>query len=260
MRELKREPQQQSEWLNTMGVSVRISRSIQLGESSGRVHLYSRCHNKEYLLRQAYDKDDFLKCTFSSVNSEKYQHFQKVGVSAFCIMNNHFHILYTYNSGWENLSNHTRTAHGKFGRRFNDRLNRSGKVAESRPKTTFIQDAYHDMMAHFYIEANPIRAGICTFETLRHYKHCSYRFFAFGEVDQYTECLEIPEWYKELGETDYQRQRAYRALFKSYLERTDGFAKLKRLVHKIYFGRARWVDEKTAKLRKPIHPKKPRSD
>ena len=110
-----------------------------------------------------------------------------------------------------------RHAHGIFGSQYNRIHKRSGKVAEARPKTSLIQNTEHEMRVHFYIEANPIRAGICSPEQLKNYKFNSFRFYAYGIKDEYTKLLTLPQWYLELGSTQKERQRTYRKLFYEYL-------------------------------------------
>jgi hypothetical protein len=76
------------------------------------------------------------------------------------------------------------------------------------------------MRVHFYIEANPIRAGMVKPEKLRNYFWNSYRFYAHGEVDEWTKHITPPQWYIDLDQTPEGRQRAYRVLFRKYLEQT----------------------------------------
>jgi putative transposase len=132
-------------------------------------------------------------------------------------MNNHYHQISAYENTSIHLSNYMRRAHGSFGMKYNILHKRSGKVAESRPKTTLIQNIKHEIAVHFYVEANPIRAGICKLEELINYKFSSYRYYAHGIRDKYTELISVPDWYLDLGKTPKQRQREYRKLFKLYL-------------------------------------------
>jgi putative transposase len=132
-------------------------------------------------------------------------------------MDNHYHQATSYKDSFNYLSKHMRHAHSLFGARYNKIHKRSGKVAESRPKTALIENTEHEMRVHFYIEANPIRANICKPENLRSYKYNSFKFYAYGIKDEYTNLLTIPEWYMELGKNQKERQRKYRRLFYEYL-------------------------------------------
>jgi hypothetical protein len=55
-------------------------------------------------------------------------------------MGNHFHMATTYKNGSASLSNFMRYTHGLFGAQYNKTSNRSGSVAEGRPKTPLIQE------------------------------------------------------------------------------------------------------------------------
>lgn len=142
---------------------------------------------------------------------------QQLEIHAYCVMNNHFHQSVTYKNGSKNLSNFMRYAHGLFGARYNKSKERSGKVAEGRPKTPRVQNDYHAMQLHFYIEANPIRAKFRTLENLKNYIYSSFAFYAYGIRSRFTYMLTIPQWYLNLGKKPRDRQRKYRKLFYKYL-------------------------------------------
>ncbi|MGE3975598.1 MAG: transposase [Bdellovibrionales bacterium] len=142
-------------------------------------------------------------------------------IHAYTCMDNHFHNLMNYLKESSKLSSFLRQAHALFGSRYNRIHKRSGKVAEGRPKTSLIENTDHQMRVHFYIEANPLRAGKCTEKQLRAYKYSSYRFYAYGIEDEFTDILTIPDWYIALGSTPQERQAKYRNLFQEYLKDTN---------------------------------------
>lgn len=223
---------------------MRISRQIQLNCDTGTIHLYWRCHNKEFYL-----KNDGMKLLYLNTIME-YLPRSNQKISAFCVMNNHYHQISKYENSSIHLSNYMRRTHGSFGMKYNILHKRSGKVAESRPKTTLIQNIRHEMNAHFYIEANPIRAGICKLEELVNYKFSSYRYYAHGIRDNYTELISEPDWYLDLADTPKQRQREYRKLFKSYLfdygpHKTPTFNS-----NLFYYGDSIWVREQEYLIKK----------
>jgi hypothetical protein len=148
-------------------------------------------------------------------------------------MNNHSHQILGYSGGVAFLSSFMRIAHGEFGRIFNKVFKRTGKVANERPRTVLVQETDRSQMrAHMYVEANPIRAGMRKAENLKLYRFSSFRFYAFGIMDEFTQLLVPPEWYLNLGQTPEERQRKYRSLFSLYLgngnlgTRLEGFLKL----------------------------------
>jgi hypothetical protein len=123
-------------------------------------------------------------------------------------------------------------------------------VAEGRPKTPRVQNDYHAMRLHFYIEANPLRAGFRTLENLKHYKYSSYGFYAYGIRTAFTYRLTIPAWYLELGKTPFARQKKYRKLFAEYLKKDEDLKKGTFLNRAI--GDTLWRDGFLAELKSQI--------
>lgn len=174
-----------------------------------------RCHNKEYYLRPQSAKALYMQSISESLKKDSL--YKNVFIHGFCVMDNHYHQATSYKESSTHLSKHMRYAHGLFGARYNKVNKRSGKVAESRPKTALIENIEHEMKVQFYIEANPIRAKMCKLENLKLYKYNSFKFYAYGIKDEYSNLLTIPQWYLELGKTPKERQRKYRQLFYAYL-------------------------------------------
>ena len=81
-------------------------------------------------------------------------------------------------------------------------------MAQDRPKTVVADDQEQLKRLMFYIDWNPVRAGMCKHPS--EYRFSSYRFYAHGEVNDWTRCLSLPKWYVELGDTDEVRQQRYR--------------------------------------------------
>lgn len=192
---------------------MRLSRSLQLVLPDGFVHKFWRCHNREYYLTDPI-KSLYMACTKEALEKEG----EFIKIHSFCVMDNHVHQVLHYSQSSQKLSSFMRRAHSLFGRLYNNLCQRSGKVAEGRPKTPLIQDEDHLMQVHFYVEANPVRAKKIPVEKLKQYKFSSYRYYAFGVRDKYTELLTAPQWYLALGKTAKQRQEKYRRLFAQYLE------------------------------------------
>ncbi len=169
-----------------------------------------------------------------------------VKLHAFCIMNNHVHKQVSYSNGARHLSHFMRVANGLFGLLYNRLNERTGKVANERPKTPLIGDTQSQMRVHFYIEANPLRAGRTTLAKLRFFTWSSYGFYAYGKVDEYTKHLTPPDWYVALGKTAVERQAKYRELFKKYLEQST--SKWKNFMG-VFIGSADWMETQLARLK-----------
>ena len=215
---------------------MRIPRSIQLFTDAGYVHQYWRCHNKEFYLSDPKMKALYLLCARKAL--EDHSDRETVRIHSFCVMDNHFHQVMSYENGSYNLSEFMRKAHSAFGRLYNKIHNRSGKVAEGRPKTPLIENADHLAKVQFYVEANPVRAGKIPLSKLRFYKYSTYQFYAHGIRSKFQDLICIPKWYLELGKNAKERQREYRRLFNTYLEVTKtGFPNFL----KAFIGSEVWV-------------------
>ncbi len=226
---------------------MRVSRYQVLSQSNGIVHLFWKCHNSEYLFDRAGAKKLFFQSLISGLKHRGSD--DSVKLHTFCLMSNHIHQQMSYSDGATKLSHVMRVAHGTFGMRFNRAFGRSGKVANERPKTPLVGGIEAEMRVHFYIEANPIRAGMVKPEKLRFYFWNSYRFYAHGEVDEWTKHITPPQWYIDLDQTPEGRQRAYRVLFRKYLEQTT-VTWTQFLSH--FIGDALWVRKMETSLKEQL--------
>jgi REP element-mobilizing transposase RayT len=223
---------------------MRIPRTIQLYPPSGYVHQYWRCHNKEHYLTAAAVKNVYFECIRKALVKRITN--DSVKIHSFCAMDNHFHQVMSYDDDSKWLSKFMRQSHGLFGAKYNRQHGRSGKVAEGRPKTPLIENTEHLMQVHFYVEANPIRAGKMSLVQLKNYKYSSYGFYAFGKKSEFTNLLTIPQWYIDLGKTALERQTKYQKLFRQYLD-TNGFRPIGFMG--IFIGSPTWVIEQKAKAK-----------
>jgi hypothetical protein len=104
------------------------------------------------------------------------------------------------------------------------------------------------MRVHFYVEANPIRAGFRKLENLKDYVYSSYGFYAYGKRTKFTHLLTFPEWYLRLGKTFRERQVQYRKLFRAYLG--EYVSSTSQRFKKAFIGDARWILEVVARIKK----------
>lgn len=167
---------------------------------------------------------------------ESWRFSNAAQVTAICLMSNHTHEVLKINSQ-QLFSKHMRRHHSRYGMLFNRESNRCGKVAQDRPKTCLIEDISHQMRAIFYIDANPIRAGIV--QDPAQYRWSTYKLYAFGKKEPWMRNISIPDWYKRLGRTAADRQRAYRRLFAKYLK-AEGLRK-QYFHQKLFYGSHLWV-------------------
>jgi len=151
-------------------------------------------------------------------------------------MDNHAHQIVHYQGGSKFMSLFMKLMNGEFARRFHRIFNTSGALNNGRPKTKLLdRTTAAEMQAQMYVEANPLRARNSKWkvENLKLYTFNSFRFYAYGICDEFTEILETPSWYLALGSTPKKRQKRYRSLFKRYVDKEMNRMKKGDLIHSI---------------------------
>lgn len=130
---------------------------------------------------------------------------------AYVLMTNHVHLLLTpeTNSG---ISKAIQMLGRYYVQYFNYTYGRTGTLWEGRYKATLVDTEAYLLTCYRYIELNPVRASMVDHPS--EYPWSSYRANAIGQNNP----LIKPHYkYNELGRTQEQRQRGYRALFKAHL-------------------------------------------
>ena len=106
------------------------------------------------------------------------------------------------------MSKWARSSHSSFGQKYNRINKRRGPVGQDRPKTVVCEDQEALKRVMFYGDWNPVEANMCAHPS--EYRFSSYRYYAFGEVNEWTKHLTPPRFYLEMGETPEERQAEYR--------------------------------------------------
>jgi hypothetical protein len=184
---------------------MRVKRSIALPEEAAFHYLW-RCVDKAFFLTLAFYKAMFLDSFFKF-------HKRSMGMVAaysYCVMSNHFHMVAELLGGPDWMSKWAHSGHTSFSVKFNRREERIGPVGADRFKSVVIEDDESIMYTMFYGDWNPVAAGMVSHP--REYEYSSYRFYAYGEVNRWTEYLTRPKWYMDLADTDEERQRLYREM------------------------------------------------
>ena len=172
------------------------------------LHIVQRGHNRE-------------PCFFGEDDYASYLHWLgealaelECALHAYVLMTNHVHLLLTpkYAEAVPKLII-------SLGRRYVQYINRTyrrtGTLWDSRYKSSSVQAEPYLLACQRYIELNPVRAAMV--EDPAHYRWTSYRANALGQTDAR---LTPHALYLELGRNDRERQRNYRALFLTQLDRT----------------------------------------
>lgn len=98
-------------------------------------------------------------------------------------------------------------------RYFNDSYQRTGTLWEGRFKSCLVHAPTYLLALYQYIELNPIRANMV--KDPSDYKWSSYQINALGKQ---SELCHPHDLYLQLGNTQFDRLRAYRGLFQNKVE------------------------------------------
>lgn len=135
--------------------------------------------NKEYIFETQKDKEKYLKLI--------YCNDEGIEVIAYCIMDNHTHILVQVEN-IQNLQNWMKKTNTSYAIYFNKRNDRVGYVFRERYKVQPIKNERHLYLGIEYIHNNPIKAGIC--KKKEEYEFSSYRTIYNGNQREIQKRLE----------------------------------------------------------------------
>ena len=225
-------------------------------EKGSPFHKIWRCHNREFLLQSHAEKHAYLKSIHDDY--KKKCSTDDFVIYSYNVMSNHVHESDEIRSDDSRpFSEHMRRAHGRFGLSFNRRHNRLGKVAHDRPKTLQVQDCDRLKNLMFYIDCNPVRAGLISHPADILWKEfSSCRYYCYGEKNSYSDMLSEPDWYLELGPTARARQRRYRSMLDKHLVRL-GLKRDPKMGSGFFIGGQLWVEAMRKKLAKVLKNKRP---
>jgi len=113
-----------------------------------------------------------LKAQFVDYLEEAIEKY-KIRLFAYCVMNNHYHLILENSSG--KLSDFFLYLNGQYGMFYRQSTRGRGYVFQSRFKSTLIQDDSYLQLALCYVLLNPVRAGIV--QTFDQYLWSSGRFY-----------------------------------------------------------------------------------
>ncbi len=117
-------------------------------------HIMTQGINKSYIFDKAEDIKFYIKNMYQLV---KEHHIR---IIAYCIMNNHAHILIEAQSVNE-LSKYMQRLNTRYGKYYNKKYQRVGYVFRDRYKSEGIYGEKHLYSCIKYIYDNPVKAGIC---------------------------------------------------------------------------------------------------
>ena len=140
----------------------RMPRNI---HENGFFHIMVQGINKCYIFDKNIDKEYYLSLLF------KYKEKFKIMLLAYCIMDNHAHLL-IFTNDINELSEYMRIINSKFAINYNAANNRVGYVFRDRFKSQYIKKNDYLLKCLNYIHMNPVKAGMV--KNPEEYKYSSY--------------------------------------------------------------------------------------
>ena len=116
-------------------------------------HITHRCHNKEFLLKFAKDRQRWLYWLFEA--KRRYG----LCVLNYVVTSNHIHLL-VKDTGKAAIPKSLKLIAGRTGQEYNQRKNRKGAYWEDRYHATAIAADTHFFQCLTYIDLNMVRAGV----------------------------------------------------------------------------------------------------
>lgn len=157
-------------------------------------HVMVQGVNQEYIFNTEKEMKKYQTLMFS-----KLEDYKDIKLFAYCIMNNHAHML-IYSDSIADLSNYMKSVNTSFSMFYNKNKNRVGVVFRNRFESEPIINQKHLFNCLVYIHNNPVKAGIV--KTASEYKYSSYQDyidkkindeiikFIFDDLDDYLEVFE----------------------------------------------------------------------
>ncbi len=206
-------------------------------------HVTWQCHNHSWLIQ-----DDWAKQLYYDLLL-KYKDRYHICFYSYHFMDNHIHLSGKILGNKEAFSALFRVVNSQLAKTINKKLKRRGQVVMDRFKSPCIQSDRAMLTVMTYHDLNSYRAG--KVDHPEKYRWSSYHFYADGKEDP---LLTPAPSYLGLGESDSERQRAYRRLVEDILEK-EGLKK-RNFSRQHYIGDPDWVLERSKELRALLQAKK----
>ena len=139
-------------------------------------HVMSQGINKNFIFEDSIDIKFYIKNMYEI--KDKYN----VKIIAYCIMNNHVHMLLE-TAGVENLSKYMHCLNTRFGQYYNKKYKRVGYVFRDRYKAEGIYSEKQLYNCVKYIYDNPVKAEIC--KKPEEYEFSNYKKIDFIDDGEY---------------------------------------------------------------------------
>lgn len=136
-----------------MGPKEGMPRKLREELAGGVHHVWARGNDRMLIYRDDRDRELYLTMLALTVTGVGWK------CLAYCLMDNHVHLL--IETPEPNLGRGMQRLHGKYGREFNDRYDRSGHVFQGRFGSKPMRSELQFWTTLRYIVQNPVEAGLC---------------------------------------------------------------------------------------------------
>lgn len=172
-------------------------------------HVIQRGNDRQPIVRDDADRERLLALWFEHARAFK------VAIHAYVIMDNHFHLLATPETG-DGLPKMMQAVGRAYVRYFNLRHGRSGTLWEGRYRSNLIDSERYLLACMVYIDLNPVRAGMV--ERAQDHRWSSHRH-CIGLASDKLVTHHALFW--ALGNTPFAREAAYAELIQAGLSSTQ---------------------------------------
>ena len=142
-----------------------MSRPLRIAYPDAWYHVINRGRRSESIFSDKQDYDHFIDLLIET--SELWN----VHIAAYCLMNNHYHILLQTPEG--NISRCMRHLNSVYTQKYNRRHGYDGPLFRGRYKSILVSDDNHLLQLVRYIHKNPVKAGIV--KSIQKYPWSSYQ-------------------------------------------------------------------------------------
>ena len=147
-------------------------------------HIITQGIEKRFIFEKPEDIKYYIKIMY------KIKEEHNINIIAYCIMNNHTHML-VETQVIEQLSKYMQRINTTYGKYYNKKYNRVGYVFRDRYKAEGIYSEKHLYNCIKYIHNNPVKAGICN--KAEEYPYSNYKMMR----------TEFKEKYSSMAKSDY---------------------------------------------------------
>jgi len=165
-------------------------------------HLIIRGNNRSAIFYNEKDQHFFIQCLFDTKEDTGSL------IYAYCLMTNHVHLLIEPKTK-DGIRKMMQSLGRRYVRYINSTYKRTGTLWEGRYKSSVVSKDNYLLACCRYIELNPVRAKIV--KDPSQYPWSSYSFRAEGKSNK---LLSEDPVYRDLGDTPFERQRAYQKWIK----------------------------------------------